>query len=336
MSEFILAIDQGTTGTTCLVVEVSNAGLVQKSRASVEFPQHFPQPGWVEHDLEEIWTSCLRAIEQALAASGVPAACLAGIGIANQRETTGLWDVKGKPLHNAIVWQDRRTAEHCAALSKAGHQRVFKTRTGLVLDPYFSGTKLAWLLDHVDGLRGRAGNGDIRVGTIDTWLVWKLSGGLAHVTDVSNASRTLLCDIHSCQWDPELAAIIGNIPLSILPRIVSSNAVCGKTKDVGLLPDGIPIAGIAGDQQAALFGQACLAPGMAKCTYGTGAFALVNTGVLPVPSERGLITTVAWRLGNETTYALEGSTFVAGSVVQWLRDGLQIFSSSAEIETLAN
>jgi len=335
MSDCILAIDQGTTSTTCLVVEVGKGTLAIKGRATVELPQHFPKPGWVEHDLDQIWATCLGAMREALVAARVDAKSVVGIGITNQRETTGIWDTRGTPVHRAIVWQDRRTADRCRALAEAGHEPLFKKRTGLVLDPYFSGTKVAWLLDSVPGLRARAQRGELRFGTIDSWLVWKLTGGARHVTDATNASRTLLYDIHRGAWDPELADALGGVPSSLLPEVRGSSEIYGKTVGLGVLPDGVPVAGIAGDQQAALFGQACFTPGTAKCTYGTGAFALVNTGKTAITSERGLVTTIAWRLGGETTYALEGSTFVAGAIVQWLRDGLKFFDSSAEVEALA-
>jgi glycerol kinase len=333
--DLILAIDQGTTGSTCLVVRVSPSGLSIIGRGYDEVPQHFPKPGWVEHDLDEIWRSVERATVQALGAPGVSARDIAAIGITNQRETTGLWDMHGRPLHRAIVWQDRRTADRCAALKKRGHEKLVRKRTGLVLDPYFSGTKLAWLLDEL-AARPRAKAGELRFGTIDTWLVHKLTGGAVHITDATNASRTLLYDIARGAWDDDLLELVGKIPRSLLPEVAPSSAVYGKTRGLSFLPDGIPIAGMAGDQQAALFGQACFSPGMAKCTYGTGAFALVNIGNKPIiQSKRGLVTTVAWRLGTKTTYALEGSTFVAGAIVQWLRDGLGFFSSSSEIEALA-
>ncbi len=339
MSQQILAIDQGTTGTTCLVVQMGDA---EKGRATellgrgvAELPQHFPHPGWVEHDLGEIWTSTCKAIGAAIKDSGTKASAIAGIGITNQRETTGVWDALGEPVHRAIVWQDRRTADRCKALVEAGHIELVRTRTGLVIDPYFSGTKLAWLLDEVPMLRQRAEQGEIRFGTVDTWLVWKLTGGEVHITDATNASRTLLFDIRRNAWDPELCGIIGNVPDKMLPEVKSSSEVYGKTKGLEVLPDGIPIAGIAGDQQAALFGQACFEVGMAKCTYGTGAFVLVNIGDKPVLSKRGLLTTIAWRLGSTNTYAIEGSTFIAGAVVQWMRDGLGFFENSAEVEKLA-
>lgn len=332
MTTFILAIDQGTTGSTAVVLS-ADARILGK--ANEEFPQHYPEPGWVEHDLDEIWASVRRAVARALEAAGVSAADCAGIGITNQRETTVVWERSTlHPIHHAIVWQDRRTAARCQALRDAGHEATFRERTGLVLDPYFSGTKIAWILDKVPGSRGRAEAGELAFGTIDSWLVSRLSGGEAHVTDVTNASRTLLLDIRSCSWDPELAGLLG-VPTPMLPRVVPSSGVVARTKGVPGLPDGIPIAGIAGDQQAALFGQTCFGIGDVKCTYGTGAFILMNTGSTPVPSRHGLLTTIAWRIGDETHYALEGSAFIAGAAVQWLRDGLKLIRSSVEVEALA-
>lgn len=340
MSAHILAIDQGTTGTTCLVVSMEKGRpAAVLGRGYREFPQHFPQPGWVEHDLGEIWHATRAALSAALEAAGitggVAARDIAAIGITNQRETTGIWDREGNPIHRAIVWQDRRTADHCQRLRASGHAELIGSRTGLVVDPYFSGTKIAWLLDEIPGARDRAVRGELRFGTIDTWLVDRLTGGAVHVTDVTNASRTMLLDVIEGVWDDELCELIGDIPRSLLPSVASSSEVYGRTKGLDLLPDGIPIAGIAGDQQAALFGQACFAPGMAKCTYGTGAFALVNTGTTPVSSQNRLLTTIAWKLGETTTYAVEGSAFIAGAAVQWLRDGLGFFENSPEIEALA-
>ncbi len=338
MSDYILAIDQGTTGTTCLVVNMGSResrSVKVEGRGYAEFPQYFPQPGWVEHDLNEIWDSTTHAVKGALETAGIKGEDIAAIGITNQRETTGLWDTSGNPVARAIVWQDRRTADTCEKLRNAGHLDMVKERTGLVLDPYFSGTKVAWLLNNVEGLRARANEGELRFGTMDTWLIWKLTQGKAHVTDATNASRTLLYDIHQNQWDEELCGILGEIPSTLLAEVCDSSHVYGTTEGVSVLPDGIPIAGIAGDQQSSLFGQACFEEGMAKCTYGTGAFALMNTGSRAVPSENGMLTTIAWRLGGRTTYAIEGSTFIAGAVVQWLRDGLQFFKSSSEIEALA-
>jgi glycerol kinase len=336
MSKFIVAIDQGTTGSTVLVFDEA---LRLRARGYRELPQHFPQPGWVEHDPDEIWSSVLAALAEALHGpgngGGVEAAQIAAIGITNQRETTLVWErATGRPLHRAIVWQDRRTADACKRLKDAWLEKEFRDRTGLVLDPYFSGTKLAWLLDHVDGLRARAERGEICFGTIDSYLVWRLSGGAAHVTDVSNASRTLLYDLHERRWSPSLCEKL-NVPRALLPEVRPSAEIYATTRGVPGLPDGVPISGMAGDQQAALFGQACLGLGEAKCTYGTGAFLLMNTGERAVPSQSGLLTTVAWELGGEMTYALEGSTFVAGAMVQWLRDGLGLIASAREIEELA-
>ena len=332
MSGFILSIDQGTTGSTVVVLSEDARVL---GRANREFAQHYPKPGWVEHDLGEIWLSVTEACAEALARAEVQGhECLA-IGITNQRETTVVWDRKtGKAIHRAIVWQDRRTADTCEALRDAGHLPLFQQRTGLVLDPYFSGTKVARILDDVPGARERAEAGELAFGTIDSWLVYKLTGGQVHVTDATNASRTLLFDIHRGQWDEELAALL-RVPLNMLPEVRSCAEVYGHTKGVPAMPDGIPIAGMAGDQQAALFGQTCFEVGDGKCTYGTGAFILMNTGTKPVPSSNGLLTTVAWKLGDETYYALEGSAFIAGAAVQWLRDGLKVISSAEEIEARA-
>ncbi len=332
MSGFLLSIDQGTTGSTALLLAPDGRVL---GRANREFPQHFPKPGWVEHDLDEIWQSVVEAVRAAIAESGVdPSSCL-GIGITNQRETTVLWDRNtGQAVHRAIVWQDRRTADRCRQLKEAGQEPLFRKRTGLVLDPYLAGTKLEWLLEHVDGAKARAERGELAFGTIDSWLVYRLSGGRAHVTDASNASRTLLYDIEAQRWDEELAALLG-VPMALLPDVRSSSEVYAKTSEIPGFPDGVPIAGMAGDQQAALFGQTCFEVGDAKCTYGTGAFLLMNTGKRLVHSENGLLTTIAWRLGNETIYALEGSAFIAGAAVQWLRDGLGLIASSDEIERKA-
>jgi len=334
MSRFVLAIDQGTTGSTVLVFDEK---LQLRARGYREFPQHYPQPGWVEHDPEEIWVSVRGAITDALHASGaeVDATKIAAIGITNQRETTILWDRKtGLPVGKAIVWQDRRTAELCARLKAEGQEPLFREATGLVLDPYFSGTKIAWMLDNTPGLRARAEKGEICFGTVDSYLVWRLSGGSAHVTDVSNASRTLLFDLHKMAWSDALLEKL-KVPRQLLPDVRASSEIYAETRGVPGLPDRIPVAGIAGDQQAALFGQTCFEVGEAKCTYGTGAFLLLNTGTRPVPSQNGLVTTVAWKLGDQVTYALEGSTFIAGAMVQWLRDGLSIIQSASEIEALA-
>jgi glycerol kinase len=332
MSGFLLSIDQGTTGSTALLLSPEGRIL---GRANREFPQHFPRPGWVEHDLDEIWQSVAEAVRAAFEEARVnPAACL-GIGITNQRETTVLWDRNtGRAVHKAIVWQDRRTADRCQQLKEAGKEPLFRERTGLVLDPYLAGTKLEWLLDPVDGARERAEKGELAFGTIDSWLVYRLSGGKVHVTDASNASRTLLYDISQQRWDEELAAEL-RVPMALLPDVRSCSEVYAHTSGVPGVPDGVPIAGMAGDQQAALFGQTCFGVGDAKCTYGTGAFLLMNTGSEVVHSRNGLLTTIAWRIGDETVYALEGSAFIAGAAVQWLRDGLGLISSSSEIEALA-
>lgn len=328
MKDAILAIDQGTTGSTALLLDSDVRVIAQHN---VEFPNHYPAPGLVEHDVAEIWTSVAEAVAGALAKAGDVR--IVGIGITNQRETSLFWRRDtGAPIGRALVWQDRRTADHCAALKAAGHEPLFTAKTGLVLDPYFSGTKAAWMLDNIDGARQAAERGELMFGTIDTWLAWKLCG--AHATDPSNASRTLLFNIHTGTWDDELLSIL-NIPRATLPRICDNAEVLGQTSGVGFLPDGIPVAGMAGDQQSALFGQACFGVGEAKCTYGTGAFVLMNTGTTPVASQHQMLTTVAWRLNGETTYALEGSAFIAGAAVQWLRDGLQMIGTAAEIEALA-
>jgi len=328
----VLAIDQGTTGTTVLVLDKR---LGVRAKVNQEFRQIFPKPGWVEHDLEDIWGSTISTVQRALREAGLRGADVAAIGITNQRETTGLWDRRsGRPLHHAIVWQDRRTTEACAKLKQGGHEPRVREKTGLVLDPYFSATKIRWLLDNVKGAREKAEAGEAAFGTIDSFLVWRLTGAAAHVTDVSNASRTLLMDLRSRAWDRELLDLFG-VPRSVLPEIMASSAVYGTTRGVKALPDGIPVAGIAGDQQAALFGQACFEPGEAKCTYGTGAFLLQNTGPQPIFSSRGLLTTVAWSVGGEVAYALEGSSFIAGAAVQWLRDGLGLIEKSADVEALA-
>lgn len=331
--KYILAIDQGTTGSTALIIDQEMRVL---GRANYEFPQHYPQPGWVEHDVNELLASVHQAITAALEAAQITGEQIAGIGITNQRETIALWDrATGEPLHKAIVWQCRRTASHCETLKKAGYEPRVRELTGLCLDPYFSGTKMRWLLDHVDGARARAEAGELAFGTMDSLLLWRLSGGKVHATDISNASRTLLMDLKEGAWSAELTGLFG-IPASTLPNIVSNSEIYGVTHGFSSLPDGIPIAGMAGDQQAALFGQACFEAGEAKCTYGTGAFLLMNTGNRPIMSEHGLLTTVAWRLGQTTTYALEGSAFIAGAAVQWLRDGLGLIKSAHEIEGLAS
>lgn len=330
----VIAIDQGTTGSTVLVLDET---LNVLGRKNVEFPQIFPQPGWVEHDPEEIWLSVCAALAGALAQANVDASDLAAIGITNQRETGVLWDRQSlRPERNAIVWQDRRTADLCAALKEQGLEADVRKRTGLVLDPYFSGSKLKWMLDEDQGRRKRAASGELCFGTIDSYLVARLSGGNTHITDVSNASRTMLFGLESLAWDPTLLELF-DVPVECLPEVRSSSEVYAETRGVPGLPDGIPIAGIAGDQQAALFGQACFHPGSAKCTYGTGAFILMNTGSTPPVSESGLLSTVAWKLGPDapSCYALEGSAFIAGAAVQWLRDGLGLFSQSADVEAMA-
>jgi glycerol kinase len=327
----VLALDQGTTSSRAIAFDRSGSVLAV---AQKEFRQIFPQPGWVEHDAREIWSSQREVAAQTIAQAGLAAGDIAAIGITNQRETTVLWDrATGEPLANAIVWQDRRTASRCDTLRQAGHERLFQERTGLVLDAYFSGTKLAWLLDHVPHAREKARQGRLAFGTIDSWLAWNLTAGARHVTDASNAARTLLFNIHTLDWDDELLALL-DIPRSVLPELVDSSGRFGTT-GCEHLPRGIAIAGVAGDQQAALFGQACHRPGMAKNTYGTGCFLLMNTGSVPSPSRHRLLTTVAWRVGASAQYALEGSVFIAGAAVQWLRDGLGIITRSDEVGPLA-
>ena len=328
---FILALDQGTTSSRAILFDHDGNLHVSAQR---EFAQHFPQPGWVEHDADEIWQSQIAVATEALKKAAIDSTRVAAIGITNQRETTVLWDRStGRALHNAIVWQDRRTAPMCETLRTQGHEATFTARTGLLLDPYFSGTKLRWLLDNIAGARERAQRGELAFGTIDSWLVWNLTGGRLHITDASNASRTLLYNIHSGDWDDALLTLL-DIPRELLPRVVASSAVYGES-DAQWLGTPIPIAGIAGDQQAATFGQACLAPGMAKNTYGTGCFMLMNTGQRAVASTSRLLTTVLWQLDEQTSYALEGSVFMGGAIIQWLRDGLGIINASHEVETLA-
>ena len=332
MSDVVLAIDQGTTGTTALLLDANLNTLAKVNR---EFRQIFPRPGWVEHDAEDIWATVEATVAGVLAEADIGADRIAAIGITNQRETTVLWDrVTGRPVHNAIVWQCRRTADRCEALEEGGHEGVVRETTGLVLDPYFSGTKLSWLLDEVEGARARAARGELAFGTIDTFLTWRLTGGAAHVTDVSNAARTMLMGLRSLDWDAGMLDLL-RVPSQVLPEIRSCSEVYGRTRGLSFLPDGIPVAGMAGDQQAALFGQAGFAPGEAKCTYGTGAFLVLNTGDRIVYSDNGMLTTVAWKIGDEVVYALEGSVFIAGAAVQWLRDGLNILGAAPEIEALA-
>jgi glycerol kinase len=330
--QHLLAIDQGTTGTTALIMDVDGNTL---GRATFEFPQYFPEPGWVEHEPQEIWQSVTRAIVSALEKASLAWDSIAAIGITNQRETTLMWDRKsGEPIHRAIVWQDRRTADHCRELEAAGHGPRVRETTGLVIDPYFSGTKIGWLLDRVPGARDRAARGELAFGTVDSYLVWRLTRGALHVTDATNASRTLLMNLKTLAWDDAMCALLA-VPRAVLPTIVASADRIGTTQAVDDIPAGIPITGIAGDQQAALFGQACFAEGDVKCTYGTGAFILVNTGRQPRSSRVGLLSTVGWKIGSDTVYALEGSSFIAGAAVQWLRDGLGLIKSAAEIEGLA-
>jgi glycerol kinase len=328
---FVLALDQGTTSSRAILFD--HDGRI-KSVAQKEFEQIFPRPGWVEHDPNEIWSSQAGTAAEALARAGVSASDVAAIGITNQRETAVVWDRRtGEPVYNAIVWQDRRTAGMCDRLKEQGHEPLFRERTGLLLDSYFSGTKVRWILDNVEGARARAEAGELCFGTIDSWLVWKLTGGRVHVTDVTNASRTLLYDITTGVWDDDLLEILG-VPRSMLPEVRSSSEVYAHTAE-GLLARPVPIAGIAGDQQAALFGQQATERGMVKNTYGTGSFMLLNTGTEAVPSKHNLVTTVAWKIGDRTEYALEGSVFITGAVVQWLRDGLRIIRSAEEVEALA-
>jgi len=327
--KYILSLDQGTTSSRAILFD--HAGSIV-AVAQKEFPQIFPKPGWVEHDPRDIWSTQAGVAAEALTKANVGAADVAAIGITNQRETTVVWDrATGEPVYNAIVWQDRRTAGICDRLRARKLDRVIRRKTGLVLDAYFSATKVQWILENVKGARARAKAGELAFGTVDSWLVWNLTGGKVHVTDASNASRTMLFDISKGEWDDELLKLFG-VPRSMLPEARSSSEVYGVTK---LLGTPIPIAGIAGDQQAALFGQACTKPGMAKNTYGTGCFMLMNTGTKRIASKNNLLTTVAWRIGDRTEYALEGSIFIAGAVVQWLRDGLEFFRSAAEIEALA-
>lgn len=327
--QYILALDQGTTSSRALLL--GEDGRVHGT-AQAAFAQIYPQPGWVEHNPGEIWSSQFGAAMDALAQVDASPSSIAAIGITNQRETAIVWDRKtGEAISNAIVWQDRRTSAFCDHLREQGHEQAIQEKTGLVIDAYFSGSKIRWILDNVPGARQRAERGELAFGTVDSWIIWKLTGGARHVTDVTNASRTMLFNIHTLQWDDELLGLF-NIPRSLLPEVVESSGVCGHT--AGVLP-GIPIAGLAGDQHASLFGQMCTEPGMVKCTYGTGSFMLQNTGSTAVLSKNKLLTTIAWRINGQTTYALEGSVFVAGAVVQWLRDELQIIRSSEEVEALA-
>jgi glycerol kinase len=330
-SHYILALDQGTTSSRSMLFD-KQGNII--SVAQKEFKQIFPQPGWVEHDANEIWSTQFGTMAEAVAKAHINMKQVAGIGITNQRETTVVWDRKtSQPIYNAIVWQDRRTAAYCDELKAANHAGTIQQKTGLIIDAYFSATKLKWILDNVEGARAKAENGELAFGTIDSWLTWKLTNGEVHVTDVSNASRTMLFNIHSLQWDEELLKLF-NIPAAVLPEVKPSSKIYGVTGNI--IPDSrIPIAGIAGDQQAALFGQLCTKPGMVKNTYGTGCFMLMNTGEKAITSKNNLLTTIAWQVDGKTEYALEGSVFIAGAVVQWLRDELKIIRTSAEVEKLA-
>jgi glycerol kinase len=330
---YVLSIDQGTTGTTVLIFDLQGS---IRGRSYSEFTQHYPKPGWVEHDPDEIWAVSMRVVSEALTKADIQPNQIEAIGITNQRETTVLWDrATGAPIGRAVVWQDRRTAEACDALNARGLEEMFRRKTGLVIDPYFSGTKVQWLLDNTEGLRRRAEKGEIAFGTIDSWLVWKLTGGRTHITDYSNASRTLLYNIHDLKWDEEILAIL-DVPASVLPDVKPSSYVYAHTDSSVFFGQQVPIAGIAGDQQAALFGQACYAKGLAKNTYGTGSFVLLNTGRQAVTSRQALLTTIAWGIADEPVeYALEGAIFVAGAAVQWLRDGLGIIKAAGETEALA-
>jgi glycerol kinase len=330
--QYVLALDQGTTSSRAILFDRSGTptAVVQE-----EFAQIYPAPGQVEHDPEAIWDSQLKVAREVLRSSGISAGDIAAIGIANQRETTIVWDrATGKPLANAIVWQSRVTAPICEELRQARHEALIREKTGLIIDPYFSATKLKHLLDSIPGLRERAEAGDALFGTVDSFLLWRLTGGKRHATDVSNASRTMLFDIHKCEWDEQLLRLM-NIPRAMLPEVVASSEIYGET-DPSLLGEAIPIAGIAGDQQAALFGQLCFEPGMAKATYGTGCFVLLNTGSRATSQQGGLLTTIGWKIGDELTYCVEGAVFIAGAVVQWMRDGLKAIAQSADIEALSN
>jgi glycerol kinase len=330
MKKFILAFDQGTTSSRSIVFDHSGLPVATAQR---EFRQHYPKPGWVEHDAEEIWTTQLDVAKKTLEGAGLKSSDIAAIGITNQRETTIVWDRKtGKPVHNAIVWQDRRTSDFCDILKKEGYSDKILDKTGLIIDAYFSATKVKWILDNVSGTREKAKNGELAFGTVDSWLIWNLTMGKTHVTDVTNASRTMLFNIHTLKWDEELLKIF-DIPASLLPNVKSSSEIYAKTD--GFFSAPIPIAGIAGDQQAALFGQMCVEPGMVKNTYGTGCFMVMNIGTKPIESKNRLLTTIAWKIGDKTEYALEGSIFIAGAVVQWLRDSLGIIKDSSDVEKLA-
>ena len=332
----ILAIDQGTTSSRAILFDASQSGVLRPiASAQEEFPQSYPRPGWVEHDPADLWSTVAGTARAAIEKAGTGATGIAGIGITNQRETTLIWDRKtGQPIHPAIVWQDRRTADTCAALKAAGHEPTITARTGLLLDPYFSATKIKWLLDHVDGARARAQRGELAFGTVDTWLIWNLTGGKVHATDATNAARTLIYNIAKGEWDDDICRLL-EIPVSLLPEVRDCAASFGVTRP-DLFGREIPILGVAGDQQAATVGQACFSPGMMKSTYGTGCFALLNTGADMVPSTNRLLTTIAYQLNGKPTYALEGSIFIAGAVVQWLRDGLKIIREAGETQPLAH
>lgn len=331
MEKYILSLDQGTSSSRAIIFD--HKGTI-RAVAQQEFTQHFPKPGWVEHNPKDIWSSQAAVIAQAITEFGINGKSIAGIGITNQRETTIIWDAKtGEPVYNAIVWQDRRTSEYCDELKAKGLVEKIRNKTGLILDAYFSATKIKWILDNVEGARERAERGELRFGTVDTWLVWNLTRGGKHVTDVTNASRTMLFNIHDLKWDEELLELF-NIPKSMLPKVCSSSEIYGHTKTT-IFAHEVPIGGIAGDQQAALFGQMCTEPGSVKNTYGTGCFLLMNSGEKPIKSNNNLLTTIAWKIGDTVNYALEGSIFVGGSAVQWLRDGLKVIESSSEVEKLA-
>jgi glycerol kinase len=333
MEKYILALDQGTTSSRAILFNKKGKVFYQ---SQAEFKQYFPKPGWVEHNPDEIWSSILSVIASCLSESGVKANQIAGIGITNQRETTVVWDKEtGRPVYNAIVWQSRQTDEICEELKDKGYHEMFRQKTGLLIDPYFSGTKVKWILDHIEGARERAEKGQLLFGTIDTWLIWKLTGGKAHITDYSNASRTLMFNIYDLTWDDELLGIL-DIPKSMLPKVKSSSEVYAHTVAYHFFGESVPIAGVAGDQQAALFGQACYEKGMAKNTYGTGCFMLMNTGEKAVSSDHGLLTTIAWGMNGKVEYALEGSIFVAGSAIQWLRDGLRMIKDAKHSEEYAS
>jgi len=331
MKKYVLSVDQSTTATKAVLFDQEGNLTSQKN---IEHKQYFPKPGWVEHDPEEIYRKTKQAIQNVIDKSGVSKNEIVALAITNQRETTVVWDRKtGKPVFNAIVWQDRRTADYCLELKEAGNEKIITEKTGLLIDAYFSATKIRWILDNVKGVKERALKGELAFGTMDTWVIWNLNKGALHITDVSNASRTLLFNIHTLKWDEELLQIFG-IPASLLPKIVASSHINGEVTDIEQI-NGVPIAGIAGDQQAALFGQMCIGEGMAKCTYGTGCFLVMNTGSKAIVSKNKLLTTIAWQIGNNVTYALEGSVFMGGAVIQWLRDGLEFFKDAAESEVLA-